>query len=385
MIDTVDPDPANTGAAATGAVIDPGDLARALGHEVGEFTVEAIDPARRLHSVTGGVYRVKAEDHSLIIKVVRRGVDDDPDGLWVSGEQPAHRNYWKREWLAFQTGLLDALPGELRAPRTLLTTQVADDECWIWMEDVEGRPGAGWAVEDYDSATFDLATTQAAYASGRSVLPDYDWLARDWLRGWVDTLGRTIEILDDDSAWTDADRAPLAALRGPVSDIWEHRDQLLAIVDSAPRTVVHCDFWPSNLIAADDGTTVAIDWSQVGIGAIGQDLDQLALDPVWMQVLPDIELDDLEQHIVPAYRSGLRTAGVEIDELSLRRIYAAAAAVHYAPMLSLQANLATDQAAVDALEQRFGVPYPTIVANRARVVSRAVELGEWVLGIGSAP
>jgi hypothetical protein len=147
---------------------------------------------------------------------------------------------------------------------------------------------------------------------------------------------------------------------------------------------VHCDFWPTNLIAADDGSTVALDWSQVGIGAVGQDLDQLALDPVWMQVLPDVALDDLEAHVVPAYRSGLRTSGVDIDELSLQRIYAAAAAVHYAPMLSMQAALAPDAAAVGALEQRFGVPYRTIVANRARVVSRAVELGEWVLGIGSA-
>jgi hypothetical protein len=376
IIDTMDTEPVD---------IDPADLARALGHDVGTFTVEAIDPARRLHSVTGGVYRVTAEDHSLVVKVVRRGVDDDPDGLWVSGAEPTHRNYWKREWLAYQTGVLDALPGELRAPRTLLTTQVADDECWIWLEDVAGRAGAGWAVEDYDSAVFDLATTQAAYASGRSVLPDEDWLSRDWLRGWVDTVGRSIEVLDDDSAWTGEDRAPMAALRRQVSAIWEHREQLLAIVDSAPRTVVHHDFWPTNLIAADDGTTVALDWSQVGIGGIGQDLDQLALDPVWMQVQPDVGLDDLEAHVLPAYRSGLRTSGVDIDESSLRRTYAAAAAVRYAPMLALQANLAPDEAAIEALEQRFGVPYPTIVANRARVVSRAVELGDWVLGIGSAP
>ena len=385
MIDTVDTDPGAIDTAGADPVdVDATDLARALGHEVGAFTVEAIDPARRLHSVTGGVYRVRAEDSSLVIKIVRRGVDADPDALWVSGPQPSHRNYWKREWLAYQTGLLDALPGELRAPRTLLTTQVTEDECWIWMEDVEGRPGAQWPVEDYDSTAFDLATTQAAYASARSVLPDYEWLAQNWLRGWVDALGRVIGALDDDDAWAGEDLGPLAELRNGVAGIWEHREQLLAIVESAPRTVVHCDFWPTNLIAADDGSTVALDWSQVGIGAVGQDLDQLALDPVWMQVLPDVALDDLEAHVVPAYRSGLRTSGVDIDELSLQRIYAAAAAVHYAPMLAMQAALPPDAAAVGALEQRFGVPYRTIVANRARVVSRAVELGEWVLGIGSA-
>ena len=115
------------------------------------YAVEAIDPHLRLHSVTGGVYRVHGEGFSLVIKVVRNGNDADPDGLWVSGALPSHRNYWKREWLAYSSGMLDTLPGELRAPRTLLATEPAEDECWIWMEDVEGRPGAEWELDDYDS------------------------------------------------------------------------------------------------------------------------------------------------------------------------------------------------------------------------------------------
>ena len=123
----------------------------------------------------------------------------------------------------------------------------------------------------------------------------------------------------------------MAALRPRVRELWNAREQLLTIVESAPQTVVHCDFWPTNLIAADDGTTVALDWSQVGIGSIAQDLDQLTLDPVWMHVLPDASLDALEAHVLPGYLSGLRSSGVDVDEASLRRWYAAAAAVHYAP------------------------------------------------------
>ena len=359
--------------------IDPAELAQAVGHEVSDFTVEEIDPDLRFHSVTGGVARVRGDGFSLVVKSVTNGGDAESDELWVSGPDPSHRNYWKREWLAYSTGMLDALPGELRAPRSYLTTEPTAEEGRIWMEDVEGRPGVEWELDDYDSVAFDLGTTQAAYASGRSILPDHPWLARRWLRGWVETLDRTIGALDDDALWAAETQAPMAALRDRVRQLWQAREELLAIVETAPQTLVHCDFWPTNLIAADDGTTVAIDWSQVGIGAIGQDLDQLTLDPVWMLVLPEADLDDLERHVVPGYVSGLRSSGVDLSEAAVRRWYSAAASVHYAPMAAYQAMNAADELKVAASERRHGLQYSTIVAHKARVVERALALGEAVL------
>ncbi len=359
--------------------LDSGELSRAVGHEVSSYAIEEIDPHLRLHSVTGGVFRVHGDGFSVVLKIVKHGVDANPDGLWVSGDAPSHRNYWKREWLAYSSGMLDTLPGELRAPRTLLATEPAADECWIWMEDVAGRPGAEWVLDDYDSVAFDLATTQAAYAGGRSILPPDPWLSHQWLRGWVDTLAQQVDALDDDSLWTEDWQAPMAALRPRVRALWAEREELLAIVEAAPQTVVHCDFWPTNLIAADDGTTVALDWSQVGIGSLGQDLDQLTLDPVWMQVLPDASLEALEAHVLPGYLSGLRSSGVDVDETTLRRWYAAAASVHYAPMAAFQATSASRPGDIEWNEKRHGLPYATIVANKARVVEQALDLGEEVL------
>jgi hypothetical protein len=362
--------------------LDLDELSRAVGREVTAYTVEAIDPQHRRHSVTGGVYRVAADGSSLVLKIVTLGSDPDPDALWVSGADPTHRNYWKREWLAYGSGLLDALPGELRAPRMLLATEAADDECWIWMEDVEGRPGAQWRIDDYDSVAFDLGSMQAAYASGRSVLPSQPWLSRLWLRGWVDTLGIQIAVLDADAMWEPAPLAAMGELRPRLRAVWEAREELLSIVENAPQTVVHLDFWPTNLIAADDGTTVAIDWSQVGIGAVGQDLDQLILDPVWMQVLPDASLDALQTHVLRGYAAGLRSSGFDVGEADVQRWYAAAAGVHYAPLAALQALTAGDPALVRESEQHHGMAYEAIVANRTRVVTRAVELAESVLGAG---
>jgi hypothetical protein len=352
------------------------DLERALGHPVSSYEIEAIDPHLRIHSVTGGVFRIRADGDGCVVKVVRRGVDDDPQGLWVSGGEPEHRNYWTREWLAFDSGLLDALPGRLRAPRTLLTTQV-DDECWIWMTDVHGRHGATLRLDDYPTIAYDLGTTQGAFAAG--TLPDDPWLSRRWLRAWVGACERLVEALRPGDALDDERLAALRPLRERVLALWERREDLLRLVESAPQTLVHCDFWPANLYVSDDAGTVAIDWSQVGIGAVAQDLDQVTLDTVWMQVRPDESLDVLESTMVPAYAAGLRDGGLHVDDRELRRWYAAAAAAHYAWMSGMLAIRAREPEFVAGLEQRFGREFADLVSDRARVIERSILLGRSAL------
>lgn len=359
--------------------VDRAELSRAVGHDIDVFTVVPIDPDLRLHSVTGGVFRVDWDAGSLVIKVVRHGEDPDPEALWVAGSTPEHRNYWKREWLAYDWGLLAALPGQLRAPRRYLTTEPSPDEAWIWMEDVTGRPGSAWPIADYASAAFDVGTTQGAYGAGGGPLPTGRWLSRDWLRGWVGALARHVPLLADDAAWAHKPLHLLDSLRDRVAALWANRDELLAIVDAAPRCVVHCDLWPHNLIAADDGTTVAIDWSQVGIGAVGQDLDQLTLDSVWMQVLPDADLDAIEEAVLPSYLAGLQSSGLAVTAADLADWYAAAAAVRYAPMLTLYAAQLAEPGRITALEARHQRPIEAITRDKARVVERALTLGERLL------
>jgi aminoglycoside phosphotransferase (APT) family kinase protein len=310
------------------------------------------------------VFRVHIDSGATcVVKVVRQGNDEDPGELWVSGAEPAHRNYWKREWLAFDCGLLDRLPGRLRAPRRLLTTEHDDGECWIWMEDVTGRHAATLTLDDYATIAFDAGTTHGAYAAGTASLPDDGWLSRRWLRGWVGACERLLGDVDD----------------ARVHALWAAREDLLAIVESAPSTLVHCDFWPANLYVTD-GATVAIDWSQVGIGAVAQDLDQVTLDTVWMQVRPDESLDRLEELILPSYGAGLRAAGLDVADADIRRWYAAAAGAHYPWLAGIVTLADRDPERAAAMEQRFGRPFAAVVADRMRVVERAIALGEEALG-----
>lgn len=365
--------------------LDRPDLERAVGRAVSSYDVEAIDPHLRIHSVTGGVYRVRGSTDegtafSLVVKVVRHGVDGTPDGLWLSGADVGHRNYWKREWLAFDSGLLAGLPGRLRAPGTRLTTQTADGDCWVWMDDVGGRTGKALTLDDYRTIGFALGTTQGSYAAGATALPDQPWLSRRWLHGWVEASAPMAENIGDDSVWGDPRLAPLRSLRERAAEVWSRREELLATVEMLPLTVTHYDFWPANVFVTDDGGVIAIDWSQIGLGGLAQDLDQLTLDPVWMQVWPDADPRRLERMVLAGYADGLRASGLDVDESALWQWYAAAAGVRYVPMLGGQPRTAADPAAASEQERRFGLPYATIAANKARAIERAVELGELALG-----
>jgi hypothetical protein len=347
------------------------------------FTADAVDPELRIHSVTAGVLRVRGradgEEFSIVVKQTHNTPDTDPHALWGSGAHDTHHHYWKREWLAYASGLLGDLPGRLRAPRLLLATEPAEGVAWFWLEHVAGLPGAQWQPQHYASAAHDLGTTQGAYAAGARPVPADAWLSRGWLAEWVGTTARTWPLVDDDVAWRDERLADLDALRPRARAVWAERLRLLAIVDGAPRTLVHLDFWPTNLIAAPDGRTVAIDWSSVGIGGLCQDLDQVALDPVWMQVLPGADLEVLERAILPAYASGVRAAGHGATDEELRRWYAAAAGVRYTSVLAGQAGIAADPARVEGLEQRWGRPFAAIAGDRARVVARGLDLAEEAL------
>jgi hypothetical protein len=356
----------------------PGDdVARAFGHPVSSYDVAAIDPHLRIHSVTGGVYRVRTGNESLVVKVVRHGTDSTPDQLWQSGSEETHRNYWKREWLAFDSGLLASLPGQLRAPRPALTTQPSDDECWIWMEDIGGRTGSALELKDYPRIAHALGTTQGAYASGDVRLPDQAWLSRNWLRGWVDVCAQFVDTIRDDNRWHDARLASLLPLRSRVIDLWDRREELFAIADEPPLTVAHWDFWPMNVHVDED--VVAIDWSQIGLSGITHDLDQLTIDTVWMHIRPDESLDVLEDLILPAYLEGLRESGCEVDAEQLHRWYAAAAALRYAWLGGGQADLVEDADRVQFQERRFGRDITTITATKARAMTHALTLGERAL------
>src|SRR4051794_40194621 len=51
----------------------------------------------------------------------------------TTNQEPASSEYWKREALIYQSGLLDTLAAGLAAPRCCGVVEQAGDEVWLWL------------------------------------------------------------------------------------------------------------------------------------------------------------------------------------------------------------------------------------------------------------
>ena len=113
------------------------------------------------------------------------------------------------------------------------------------------------------------------------------------------------------------------------------RDQLrfLDALDRLPQTLCHLDLHPANLFAGSDDETVAIDWSFVGLGAIGEDAGNLVPDAVLDFHVPAARIDDLYETVAAGYEAGLRHAGWDGPTASVRLGMAATIAAKYAWIL----------------------------------------------------
>jgi hypothetical protein len=101
-----------------------------------------------VNATTGGLYRVSGEaaadgqtrPWSLVLKVVQ--------ATPTSPDDPAHWNYWRREALAYQSGIPYGLAPGLTAPR--LAGVVADEvnpaRQYLLMEDVRPEGEQAWSL-----------------------------------------------------------------------------------------------------------------------------------------------------------------------------------------------------------------------------------------------
>jgi Ser/Thr protein kinase RdoA (MazF antagonist) len=314
-------------------------------------------------SASIGIWRVAGDGWSTIVKLVGPGARGHPN--WQAGEEPGHWLYWRREVAAYESGLVSSFAGALRPPRCDLVAERADGTVALWLEDLGWAvPGSEWALDRYTTAARHLGEAQGAYVAEGS-MPRHAWLSRDWLRCYLRQRDADLELLSDPGAW----RSPLArrwlspfgaeALLGMRAD----RDRFLVALDDMPRTVCHLDLHPGNLFAADAGT-VLIDWSFVGIGALGEDVGNLVPDAALDFHVDGENLDDLFAAVLDGYASGVRAftgaaPGAQL-ELAMRATIAAKYAWIAPAML---------RAAVDRRDTLNGRPVEETFARWSPVVS----------------
>lgn len=266
---------------------------------------------------------------SFVVKVVR-----PPSGTRheAGARDPRHWAYWRREPLAYQSGLLDDLPGGLAAPRCVLAEERAPDEVWLWLEDLPDVAGPDWPEPRYILAARHLGGFGGAYL-GRRPLPRAPWLAHDLFRRRIALAEQehNLALFWDDATW----RHPLVVGRFPgeasamMRRLWDARVALLDVLDRTPQTLCHGDTHRHNLRARQepDGSdaTVAIDWAALSVGPIGADLTDLAIGALTGPM--EFRSPTLVDALYAAYLDGLRASGWRGEAGEARLGYAATMAL----------------------------------------------------------
>ena len=297
-----------------------------LGQQVSitSWKVQALN--EQLGDGTAGMYRYsgvaisEAEEHnwSIYLKIaVPDGNTDESD--W---------NYWKREAEVYASDILQNLPEGLRAPRYLGQDIQNDGSLWLWLEDAESSQ-VDWSLERFYFAARQLGRFNGSYLVTKP-LPDYLWIGRDWLRGWVEENKDAIALLKQHQDH------PVVQLHYPpenaqsIFEIWEERHRYYDILQSLPQTLCHMDYYSENLLKSSTNSQFTVlDWAFLSYGAIGEELAALVTASLGFRRLDWKQAHALETRALAGYLEGLRDVGWEGDASLVFKGYAAASAIRF--------------------------------------------------------
>lgn len=262
---------------------------------------------------------------SLVVKALR------PEPAHVS---PSHPEYWAREEFVYRSGILDSLPAGFATPRCYGTSAGESGERLLWLEDVDGQPGAAWPLARYGLAARHLGQFNGTL---QATALDQRWLNHSWRATWDGKPHLTLHRLRAlPQCGQDALRVAFpnpewlyARLR------WLKRvnRELHAVVETQPLVLCHLDAYSRNLLArplpGGGSEMVALDWALAGVGVVGDDLAQLVAGTLLFGDVPMDKANALLEVASAGYLAGLRAAGWEGDDARVRRNAAASMALRW--------------------------------------------------------
>lgn len=217
-----------------------------------------------------------------------------------------------RELHAYQSGLLDRLPGNITAPRCFSILAEPGEAACMWIEDICDELGQKWPPSHYGLVARHFGQLNGAYLVDQA-LPTVPWLSRSFLRQWV--AGQ----VDSVTKLTAAQVHPIIHHMYPsdvcdgIRRLWAERELFLDAIERLPQTFCHLDAFRRNLFVrkGSDGPpqTVAIDWAFAGIGAVGEEIAQLTWASLYFREVDLSNARELEEIVLAGYLEGLRDAG----------------------------------------------------------------------------
>ena len=348
------------------------------------------------HPVFGGVemasslYRFSGDAQAggetipwtLILKIAQAPPGD--------GDHPQGVRYWKREALAYQSGLLSDLPGGLAAPRCYEATEGPDGTYWIWMEDVKDEIGDQWPLEHYGTVARCLGQFNGAYLASKP-LPSYPWLTRRWLRKYVENAAPAVERMLNSMDHPLIRRALSGLTPGFMRRVWEERHAILEAIECLPQTLCHLDAFRRNLFARRNAEgrdqVVAVDWSYMGIAAVGEEIAPLVGASIGFYAVMPADALELEGIVLEGYAEGLCDAGWQCDPDLLRFGYAATLFWRYAigAFAGEMVPWMLDERYHAAIEQAMGRSMPELADHTAAQIDFSLHVYEQASRLRATP
>ena len=340
--------------------------------------------------LVGGTAEAAGEARSKLYRVAGLATDQGELRSWsmvlktlaslAGTDDPSDINYWKREVLAYQSGLLADLPDGLVAPRCFGVVEQPNRSVWLWLEEVIDDCGPHWPLTCYTPAAHSLGRFNGAYLVGRP-LPVAPWLSMGWLEAQVVQTASVLAQLSSVLEHPLVRRAYTGRTPDRVEQLWAQRDVLLAALKHLPQTFCHLDAFRRNLFVRSDGQghqqTVAVDWAFAGIGALAEDLVSFVLSPVIFFEIEPAQLSALEELALSHYADGLRAAGWAGDARLIRLGYTSAAALRFGlGFLPIILSVALDEDQHPIIEQAIGHRMDEIMGRVAIVVDRALDYAD---------
>lgn len=233
---------------------------------------------------------------SLILKIIRSpDRQDDPSSL----------RYWKREALAYQSGLLDQLPGSICAPRCFRIVEQSGLEIWLRMEDIVDEISGRWSLNNYGNVAHQLGQFNAAGFERQGQF-DQPWLTKGQLRAWVGDTAPEFppHILAH----------PLVSRVWPKETyewmlrVWFAHEAWLTNIEHQPQTFAHLDAFRRNLFSRWDKQnnlqTIIIDWAFAGSAAAGEEIAPLVAASLNFLEFDSAQAKSLDQVAFEGYLEG---------------------------------------------------------------------------------
>ncbi len=244
---------------------------------------------------------------SLVLKIVHPLPETENDAQGI--------RYWKREVLAYQSGLLESLSCGMTAPRCYEASQEGEDY-WLWLEEVKDDMGKPWSLPQHYEIARNIGCSNGVYLAGKP-LPQKSWLAHRWLRKYVEAAAPMVQILPE------LRRLPLFQRSFPhlnndfLLEAWNQRGIFLEAIEKLPQTFCHQDAFAGNLFwrgqVGEKGMVTALDWAYIGIAAVGEELAPLIAMSSFM-----LNIDQLFETCLEGYLAGLAESGWDGDPVQVR-------------------------------------------------------------------